>query len=114
MLLARCGGKTEVSADLLPPGVEISDSYYLGWVDQVASKNTTENLGLMSHSTLINSVAFGNMVGFGFVFITIVLLVSAAFGERAPVRVRKLTFDRFEDKAAIPTDPFTNLIQPQD
>ena len=89
MLLARCGGKVP-----LPDGIPEPEhqSYYLGWVDPVAAKNTTENNGVMSISTWHDANGFGNMVGYGFVFINLVLSVSILLGERAPVRVSNYLF----------------------
>lgn len=77
MIMARCGGHTQ---DTVPR----DDSYYVGWVDNV-SKNT--NNTYMEDSTLIDMTSFGDMTGYGFFFISIVLLISAMFGERAPVQV---------------------------
>ena len=91
MLLARCGGKTDRPETVAPVSTHQflnTTHYYLGWVDPFGGKNTTDNpFGQMSLSAWHDSNAFGNMVGYGFVFITLVLLVSIVFGERAPVRV---------------------------
>ena len=79
MILARCGGHTDDST-------LINDtSYYVGWVDRVGKNGT------MEMSTYYDMTGFGDITGYGYFFISIVLLISVMFGERAPMQVKPLT-----------------------
>ena len=77
--MARCGG----------PGGD-NTHHNLGWVDRISSVSTS-GIKYMSTSKYLDATAFGDMVGYGFFFITIVLLISIMFGERAPMQVRATT-----------------------
>ena len=66
----------------------VSDSYYLGWVD---FKNVTADAldppPLLTEIVRLDAQNFCAMVGYGFVFLQLVLIVTILAGERAPVQV---------------------------
>ena len=86
MMIARCGGGGElITIDGVASGN--STGYYLGWVDRVKSVSENGVITYISQSTYIDSTAFGDMVGYGFFFMTLIILVSTLFGDRAPMQV---------------------------
>jgi hypothetical protein len=74
MLMARCGNKDRES------------HLFLGWADPHVDLLTSGNPAKLSGDWL-DANAFGDVVGYGFVFILSVQILAIIFGDRAPIHV---------------------------
>ena len=79
MLMARCGNKDRDS------------HYFIGWADPpfgLQNPATSLNPDDENDFNWLDANAFGDLVGFGYVFILLVQILAVLLGDRAPIHVR--------------------------